>query len=47
MSRARSQKSGLAWPGFGLSRGFWCICINSKILTFTADFKKVGTMVML
>ena len=37
VSWAQSQKSGLAWPGFGPSQGFWCICTNciiSHFLTF-------------
>ena len=28
MSQAKSQKLGLAWPGFGPSRGFWHIFDN-------------------
>jgi hypothetical protein len=34
VSQAQSQKSSLAWPGFGLSQGFWWIHSNSHFLTF-------------
>jgi hypothetical protein len=33
-ARPKAKSMALAWPGFGLSQGFWCICSNLHFLTF-------------